>query len=37
VTLPVWAADGTETRHGKVVGVSEQTVQVWIDSAKGHE
>ena len=26
-----------ETRHGKVVGVSEQTVQGWIDSAKAHE
>jgi hypothetical protein len=26
-----------ETRHGKVVGLSEQTVQGWIDAAKAHE
>jgi hypothetical protein len=26
-----------EARHGKVVGVSEQTVQGRIDSAKAHE
>jgi predicted flap endonuclease-1-like 5' DNA nuclease len=25
-----------ETRHGKVIGVSEQTVQGWIDAAKAH-
>jgi hypothetical protein len=26
-----------ETWHGKVVGLSEQTVQAWIDAAKAHE
>jgi predicted flap endonuclease-1-like 5' DNA nuclease len=26
-----------ETRRGKVVGLSEQTVQGWIDAAKAHE
>ncbi len=26
-----------KTRHGKVVGLSEQTVQGWIDAAKAHE
>jgi hypothetical protein len=26
-----------ETRHGKVVGLSEKTVQGWIDAAKSHE
>jgi predicted flap endonuclease-1-like 5' DNA nuclease len=25
-----------ETRHGKVIGVSEQTCQGWIDAAKAH-
>jgi predicted flap endonuclease-1-like 5' DNA nuclease len=25
-----------ETRHGKVIGVSEQTCQGWIDEAKAH-
>ena len=25
-----------ETRHGKVVGLSEKTVQGWIDGAKAH-
>jgi predicted flap endonuclease-1-like 5' DNA nuclease len=25
-----------ESRHGKVVGLSEKTVQVWIDEAKAH-
>lgn len=25
-----------ETRHGKVIGVSEQTCQTWIDEAKAH-
>ena len=25
-----------ETKHGKVVGLSEKTVQGWIDSAKAH-
>jgi hypothetical protein len=26
-----------ETRHGKVVGLSEKTVEGWIDEAKTHE
>jgi predicted flap endonuclease-1-like 5' DNA nuclease len=26
-----------ETRHGKVAGLSEKTVQGWIDAAKTHE
>ena len=26
-----------ETRHGNVVGLSEQTCQTWIDEAKAHE
>ena len=26
-----------ESRHGRVVGLSEQTVQGWIDGAKAHE
>jgi predicted RecB family nuclease len=26
-----------ESRHGKVVGLSEQTVQDWVDAAKDHE
>jgi Domain of unknown function (DUF4332) len=26
-----------ETRHGKVAGLSEKTVQGWIDAAKAHE
>jgi predicted flap endonuclease-1-like 5' DNA nuclease len=26
-----------ETRHGKVAGLSEKTVQGWIDAAKPHE
>ena len=26
-----------ETRHGKVVGLSEKTCQTWIDQAKTHE
>jgi predicted flap endonuclease-1-like 5' DNA nuclease len=26
-----------ETRHGKVVGLSEKTVQGWIDEAKAHQ
>jgi len=26
-----------EARHGQVVGLSEQTVQGWIDPAKAHE
>jgi len=26
-----------ETRHGRVVGLSEKTVQQWIDEAKTHE
>jgi predicted flap endonuclease-1-like 5' DNA nuclease len=26
-----------ETRHGKVVGLSEKTVQGWIDEAKSHD
>jgi predicted flap endonuclease-1-like 5' DNA nuclease len=25
-----------ETRHGKVIGISEQTCQGWIDEAKTH-
>jgi predicted flap endonuclease-1-like 5' DNA nuclease len=25
-----------ETRHGKVVGLSEKSVQTWIDEAKTH-
>jgi predicted flap endonuclease-1-like 5' DNA nuclease len=25
-----------ETKHGKVVGLSEKTVQGWIDAAKAH-
>jgi predicted flap endonuclease-1-like 5' DNA nuclease len=25
-----------ETRHGKVVGLSEKTVQTWIEEAKDH-
>lgn len=25
-----------ETRHGKVVGLSEKTCQTWIDEAKAH-
>jgi predicted flap endonuclease-1-like 5' DNA nuclease len=25
-----------ETRHGKVVGLSEKAVQTWIDEAKDH-
>jgi hypothetical protein len=25
-----------ETRHGKVIGISEQTCQNWIDEAKAH-
>ena len=25
------------SRHGKVVGLSEKTVQGWIDAAKAHE
>ena len=25
-----------ETKHGKVVGLSEKTVQGWIDAAKSH-
>jgi predicted flap endonuclease-1-like 5' DNA nuclease len=26
-----------ENRHGKVVGLSEKTVQGWIDEAKSHD
>jgi predicted flap endonuclease-1-like 5' DNA nuclease len=26
-----------ESRHGKVVGLSEKTCQSWIDAAKAHE
>jgi predicted flap endonuclease-1-like 5' DNA nuclease len=26
-----------ESRHGKVVGLSEQTVEDWVDAAKDHE
>jgi predicted flap endonuclease-1-like 5' DNA nuclease len=26
-----------ESRHGKVVGLSEKTVQGWIDGAKAHD
>jgi predicted flap endonuclease-1-like 5' DNA nuclease len=26
-----------ESRHGKVVGLSENTVQTWIDEAKAHQ
>ena len=26
-----------ETRHGEVAGLSEKTVQGWIDAAKSHE
>ncbi len=26
-----------ETKHGKVVGLSEKTVQTWIDEAKTHK
>jgi len=26
-----------ETRHGKVVGLSEKTVEGWIEEAKAHE
>ena len=26
-----------ETRHGKVVGLSEKTVEGWIEEAKTHE
>lgn len=25
-----------ETRHGKVIGLSEKTCQTWIDEAKAH-
>jgi predicted flap endonuclease-1-like 5' DNA nuclease len=26
-----------ESRHGKVIGLSEQTVQSWIEAAKAHQ
>ena len=34
---PARLTEMIETRHGKVVGLSEKTVQGWIDEAKAHE
>jgi predicted flap endonuclease-1-like 5' DNA nuclease len=33
---PARLAEMIESRHGKVVGVSEKTVQTWIEEAKAH-
>jgi hypothetical protein len=34
---PARLAEMIETRHGKVVGLSEKTVEGWIEEAKAHE
>jgi len=34
---PARLTEMIETRHGKAVGVSEKTVEGWIDEAKAHE
>ena len=34
---PARLTEMIETRHGKAVGVSETTVEGWIDEAKAHE
>ena len=34
---PARLTEMIETRHGKVVGLSEKTVEGWIEEAKAHE
>ena len=34
---PARLTEMIETRHGKAVGVSEKTVEGWIEEAKAHE